>query len=394
MADERVRKPSPMSILSIFLVGIAGVLITALKPAMLSGYVSHAGIDEIVAGYLVSVEIVAAFLGTLIIALRGHIWDRRRAVIIGLGLLLGGNLLTAGMQGPVLLGCGRFVAGLGEGLAVGLFAAALAGYQKPERLFGASTVISLLVAAGAYQLVPIVLAWKGIAGFFLAVCGPVLLALLFSPAFPPRPLGRVADVGAGRGSSAPLPVGAAVLAGGTIAYYLSAGGVWPYMGQIGLSTDLSAEAVSRIFGYSQLWGAAAAALPIIVGDRFGRALPIAVSVILGAICLLLLLGLPGQPRIFALVAQAFMFGWLLFFPYLMGLTSSLDPLGRLASLVYTAQAIGFFVGPALCAQAIRIGSYDAVLWFGVFCFAVTLVVLLPVAIKQDRREARMAVIPR
>ena len=163
------------------------------------------------------------------------------------------------------------------------------------------------------------------------------------------------------------------------------------MGQIGLGAHLSTEAVSSIFGYSQLWGAAAAALPVVVGDRFGRALPIAASVTLGAICLLLLLGLPDQPRIFGLVAQAFMFGWLLFFPYLMGLTSTLDPLGRLASLVYTAQAIGFFLGPALCAQAIRIGSYEALLWFGVLCFATTLVVLLPVAIKQDRRQAKMAV---
>jgi len=390
MSNDRDRTPSPVSTFSIFLVGIAGVLITVLKPALLSSYVSHGGIDEIVAGYMISLEIVAAFLGTLLIALRGHIWDRRRAVIIGLGLLLGGNLLTAGVQGPVLIACGRLIAGLGEGLAVGLFAASLAGYPKPERLFGASTVITLLIGAGAYQLVPIVLAWRGIAGFFLLVCVPVLLALLFSSAFPSRPLGRVAV--AGKVPSAPLPLSAAVLAGGTIAYYVSVGGVWPYMGQIGVGTHLSAEAVSRIFGYSQLWGAVAAALAVLAGDRFGRALPIAASVTLGVICLFLLLALPGQPRVFALVAQAFMFGWLLFFPYLMGLTSSLDPVGRLSSLVYTAQSIGFFLGPALCAQAIRIGSYEMVLWFGVLCFATTLVVLLPVAIKQDRRDARMTAI--
>lgn len=63
-------------------------------------------------------------------------------------------------------------------------------------------------------------------------------------------------------------------------------------------------------------------------------------------------------------------------------------------IFYTARAIGFFVGPALCAQAIRIGSYEAVLWFGVLCFMATLLMLLPMAIKQDQREARMAVVPR
>lgn len=379
--------PSAVSTLSVFCVGTAGVLITALKPAVLSSYVSHAGIGEVVAGYLVSVQIMAAFLGTLIISLRGHIWDRRRAVIVGLLLLLVGNLLTASLRGPWPLGGARFVAGLGEGLTVGLFAATLAGYPKAERLFGASTVISLLVAAGAYQLVPILLTWHGIGGLFLFLCVPVLLALLVVPAFPSRPLMRATNATAGTGPGAPLPMGAAILGAGTIAYYLSVGGIWPYMGQIGISSDLSPEAVASIFGYSQIWGVAAAISPIILGDRFGRAMPMALSIVLGIICLLLLLGLPGQPRIFALVAQAFIFGWLMFFPYLMGLTSTLDPLGRLASFVYTAQAIGFFVGPALCAQAIRIGSYDAMLWFGVACFAITLCVLLPVAIKQDRRWA-------
>ncbi len=394
MADSGALRPLPKA--AIFLAGIAGALITGLKPALLSSYVSHAGINEIVAGYLVSVEVIGALIGTLIIALRGHIWDRRRTLIVGLLALIAGNLFAAAVDGAVQLGSVRFVAGLGEGLTTGLFAAVLAGDPKPDRQFGLFTVIILLVAAGAYRLVPVTLDLGGMAGFFGMLSIPALFALVFSPASPRRPPKRVADTTASENAAntlttpdktAPSRITAAVLVFGAIAYYLSAGGVWPYMGQIGMSTGLSAEEVSRIFAYSQAWGAVAAIVPMAVGSRFGRSLPITVSVGIGAACLLLLIGKHGAPWIFSLAAQAFMFGWLLFFPYLMGLTSSLDPLGRLSSLVYTVQNIGFFLGPILCAQAILIGGYPAVLWFGVFCFATTMASLVPLAFKFDRSRS-------
>lgn len=390
----------PLAKATVFLAGIAGALIIGLKPALLSSYVSHAGINEIVAGYLVSTEVMAALIGTLIVFLRGHIWDRRRILMVGLLALIVANLLSAAANGAVQLGCVRFVAGLGEGLTTGLFAAVIAADPKPDRQFGLFTVIILLVAASAYRLVPFTIHLWGMAGFFGMLSIPPAFALVLSPAVPRRPSMKSAETNLSERSvdtfttpdkTRPSRNTAVVLFCGAVAYYLSAGGVWPYLGQIGMSTGLSAEEVSRIFANSQVWGAVAAIVPMAVGSRFGRSLPIALSVAIGAACLLLLIDTRGEPEVFGLAAQAFMFGWLLFFPYLMGLTSSLDPLGRLSSLVYTVQNIGFFLGPILCAQAILIGGYRAVLWFGVFCFATTLVSLVPLAFKVDRR--RSAVTP-
>ena len=414
MRDTGGLRPVPKT--AIFLAGMAGAIIIGLKPALLSSYVSHAGINEIVAGYLVSVEVVAALLGNLVIVARAHVWDRRRMLVVALIALLAGNLVSGIANGTVQLGCVRFVAGLGEGMTTGLFAATIAGDPRPDRQFGLFTVIVLLVAAGAYQLVPIVLAFGGLPGFFWMLSILAILALILSPAAPRRPL--VEGEGAGKGTPTLLEKGmvekgtpallekgtptltqgmtqgtptrssgrlnVAVLVAGTIAYYLSVGGVWPYMGQIGLAAGLTAAGVASVFAYSQIWGAIAAIVPMTIGNRFGRLWAIIVSVGIGIACLMLLIMNMDKPLAFNVAAQAFMFGWLMFFPYLMGLTSTMDPVGRLSSLVYTIQSIGFFLGPIICAQAIVFGGYVLLLWFGVICFAATLVGVAPLAARFDR----------
>jgi len=385
-------RPVPKA--AVFLAGMAGALIIGLKPALLSSYVSHAGINEIDAGYLVSVEVFAALAGTLIVATKGHVWDRRRMLVVGLVALITGNMLSGFLDGALLLGCARVVAGLGEGLTTGLFAAVMAGDPKPDRQFGLFTIILLLIASGAYRLVPIALEIGGMTGFFVMMCIPALLALVLSPACPRRPLvphpvetasQRSVNSASIPDQSAPTAITTAVLFFGVIAYYLAAGGVWPYLGQIGMSMSLSAEDVAKIFASAQVWGAVAAIIPMVLANRIGRTLPIAVSVSIGAVCLLLIILNYGKSWIFSVASQAFMFGWLVFFPYLMGLTSSLDPLGRLSSLVYTIQNIGFFLGPIICAQALLIGGYRAILWFGFLCFAMTLASLVPLAFKLDRK---------
>ena len=112
MTETGALRPVPKA--AVFLAGMAGALIIGLKPALLSSYVSHAGINEIDAGYLVSVEVFAALAGTLVVAIKGHVWDRRRMLVVGLVALITGNMLSGFLDGALLLGCARVVAGLGR----------------------------------------------------------------------------------------------------------------------------------------------------------------------------------------------------------------------------------------------------------------------------------------
>ena len=71
-----------------------------------------------------------------------------------------------------------------------------------------------------------------------------------------------------------------------------------------------------------------------------------------------------------------MFVWLMFFPYLMGIVSELDPIGRLAGVGYALQSVGFAIGPALAALMIPGGGYAALFSLGIGCYLATLLLLL------------------
>ena len=115
-----------------------------------------------------------------------------------------------------------------------------------------------------------------------------------------------------------------------------------------------------------------------LGTRLGRIAPITLSLLASTGCLLALLFF-GNKLVYALVIQFYMFFWLLFFPYLMGIVSELDPVGRLAGVSYALQSIGFAIGPALAALLITGGGYAALFYLGIGCYLVTLLLLLSLA---------------
>lgn len=64
---------------------------------------------------------------------------------------------------------------------------------------------------------------------------------------------------------------------------------------------------------------------------------------------------------FTLAAGCFMFSWIAFFPYLMGLCSSFDTVGRLGALSLAVQNIGFATGPALAGMLVEHAGYHSLL---------------------------------
>ena len=119
---------------------------------------------------------------------------------------------------------------------------------------------------------------------------------------------------------------------------------------------------------------------LFLGARLGRMLPIMFSLLASTGCLLALLFFSNK-LVYALVIQLYMFVWLMFFPYLMGIVSELDPVGRLAGVSYALQSIGFAIGPALAALMIPGGGYASLFYLGIGCYLATLLLLLSLARK-------------
>ncbi len=372
----------PISLLSIMLTGIAGVTVAGLNPIIATAYVDYLGFSEAQAGYLLAADMSGFTIGTLFVSTRIHVWNRRMIAVTGLVILLLGNLVCLALSSFDALLVARLFIGLGSGSVAGAMAASLAASGSPDRFFGFYTILTLSTIAILMLMTPRLLIAFGIGGLFWLLAAMTLPAFCLVRNFPEF-AGNGNDVRHSSSASwrdMPLNI-VMVVSIATLVYYVGTGGVWPYISQVGKAQGFAIEEIGKLLAVAQLFGIAGAMVPIVLGSRLGRALPIAVSLLSSIICLIALLTLGGK-LVYALVVQLYMFVWLLFFPYLMGIVSELDPLGRLAGISYALQSVGFAVGPALAALLITHGGYTALFYQGIACYLITLFLLLPLALKQ------------
>ena len=333
--------------ISVVLVGVAGYAIAAIKPLMVTSYVANFGLSTRLAGYLLGTEMTSMAVGTLAAAVLLPYTRGRRYVLLALLTILVGDLgsMTAGVGTALIIW--RVIAGLGHGFALGRLAAAIAMFEHPDRVSGLYTVCLTAFASAFSFLLPHLQAAMGPRGLFMIGAVTAPLALVGLRWFPVRPApSNPRDAGPSVQSSR-LPVATILLVViGTCFYYVSIGAYWPYVGQFSHATHLDYAATTRILGWANLWSICGSSISIVVSDRFGRFWLIAVlfCVQLFAVIGVLLAG--GGIFVYAASASLYIFAWLGLFPYLMGLMSRLDPVGRLNGLLYAIAGTAFAVGPA------------------------------------------------
>ena len=372
----------PISLLTIMLTGIAGVVVAGLNPIIATAYVDYLNFSEAQAGYVLAADMSGFTIGTLLISTRIHIWNRRMIAVTGLIILLLGNLICVTLSSFDVLLIARLFIGLGSGGVASAMAASLAASGSPDRYFGFYTILTLSTCAILMLLTSGLMIMFGIKGLFYLLAAMTLPAFCLVRNFPE--FAGTSDDGRHSASASwrDMPLNIVIIVSvATLVYYIGTGGVWPYISQVGKAQGFTNEEIGKLLAMAQLFGIAGAMVPIVLGSRLGRALPIAFSLLASMSCLIVLLTLGGKP-VYALVVQLYMFVWLLFFPYLMGIVSELDPLGRLAGVSYALQSVGFAVGPALAALLITGGGYAALFYLGIACYLITLILLLPLALKQ------------
>ena len=361
------------------LTGIAGVAAAGLNPVIATAYVDYLDFSEAQAGYVLAADMSGFAIGTLLVSARIHIWNRRMVAICGIAILLIGNLACLGLGGFDSMLIARFIIGTGAGSAAGVMAASIAASGSPDRFFGFYTVVTLSIFALLMSLATVLLTSFGIKGLFSLLACMTLPALCLARNFPEYAPGRKINVDGKSSSWRDLPLKVVLIVSiATLAYYIGTGGVWPYISQVGKARGFAIQDVGNLLAVAQLFGVAGALVPVFLGARLGRMAPITLSLLASAGCLLALLFF-GNKLVYALVIQFYMFFWLLFFPYLMGIVSELDPVGRLAGVSYALQSIGFAIGPALAALLITGGGYTALFYLGIGCYLVTLLLLLSLA---------------
>jgi predicted MFS family arabinose efflux permease len=385
MSITQASRANFAALAAVFLVGIAAVMVAGLKPMLVTLYITKLQLSTSVAGFSLATEMLAATVGAAAVSLLLTRLSGRRLALVALVAMLSCDLISMLPLGLPEFIVVRLVAGFSAGLAASTIAATIAGMRAPDRLMGAYNAIALLVLAAAFAAAPPLTSRWGISALFLGLAMTTLPALLLNPCFPER--GGSQSHGSSPVALPPLNRRSATFALlGTACFYFGLGGLWPYMGEIGRHSGLSTERVAGILSIAQLSAAAGSFVPVVLGQRAGRLLPVTIAVGLTFISIVSLLAQFGSASVFAWAAPVFLGGAMLLFGYLMGIIAGVDPSGRISSLSFSIQTISLGLGPAWAGMLATRAGYSAVLWIAAAVIPLSLVFLLPLAHEQDGRR--------
>jgi predicted MFS family arabinose efflux permease len=364
---------------------VIGASVFIVQPGFVQGLVESYGFTEQQAGYVASAEIWGIALTTVALALGLHNLSWQRTLKISLGLFIGGNLASLYGDDLGLFSAMRFIAGLGSGGLVGLTFTIVGLTRLPDRNFGFLIMGVLTYGALGLWAMPLALELAGIQGVivFFAVFGATGWFAL--PALPDSGEEHL-QVEADAIDLATSFRIFAILA--MFTYFFAQGVIWAYLFLIGLDGGLSGQSVANGLMVSQFLGIAGALLAAMLGNRFGRILPLAIGILGGAAVLGALFG-QFTAVVYGLTVCVYNFAWNLTHPFLLAAMASFDQHGRVVVYAVAAQMLGLAVGPAFAATLLEDSNYGPVIWAGISLFVISwLLILVPLVKHRQQLQQR------
>jgi predicted MFS family arabinose efflux permease len=353
------------AIAATMLVGVAGGQSGMIMPALLGAFATSRAYSISQTSVLGSVEFTGTTIALLLAGLVIARVPRRSLILLGLSLVIAGELLSLRVGAFSVLLAARFTAGVGEGLLLTAMTTTIASMASPERMFGLYFAVDLGLCTVFFGALPALTAAGGVDGILyivLAYCVFVGLGSGFIPTSVPTRL-NAADPKTPRRSSG-RTLGLLGLVGSFI-LFTGAGTVWPSIAQIGTAGGLDMSVISHALATASLGGIASGLLVSWYGTRHGRTGPILIACAGMAAAMIALL-MPFNGPVFTSIVVTFLFLMVFIAPYLMGLLAELDTTGSFASISVALQPAGLALGQLLSAAVAVHGDRRLPLFGGVF----------------------------
>lgn len=361
--------------------GTIGALTIVILPGIVGVIAESLQLDPAQVGIVMSADIVTMALALGVTAFFIHKLNWRALAVISLAILVLGTLASIVADTYKSMILARFIAGIGEGIAVAVAFAIFGGTRNPDREFGVYLVVILSVAATFLYFIPVILAMGGKTWVF-ALIAVIAVVNFFFVAWLPVSHGE--DHPASGPDTQPLPYLPVALGLATVFFYFMAQGeAWAFMERIAASAGLSGETIGTGLALSNVGGIAGALIAALVNIRFGRALPIIISAIISIAGLLVLLGEINGLR-FGLAAVLYLFAWNLTQPYFSGIMAELDPKGRVVVMMGAVQTAGLGLGPGIVGSMIRGDDFSVVSYFGIGLILLSLITVLSLLVIKHR----------
>ncbi len=348
----------PAAIATIIAIFAIAPAVYLMLPAFVGALAETYGFSESQLGLLASADLTGMAIAAVTALYWRTRWNWRWVVGTALAWVVVGNLLSTGLSqfGPLV--ALRLLVGFGGGMAVAPCLAFLTYTRDPDRVAAALAFFQIVFMVVSFAVAPAVVGAWGVNGVFLCLAGLTALLIPMVRMVPAGPPGEGQRVGT-RPSFRRYVPGLVVLVSLGL-FQLAQAGVWAFVKLMGEAGGLSGARVAAALSVTALISLSGPLAAGIVGDRFGRFLPLALSVAMQAAVLTAFgLGGLGFPAFVACIA-VFQVFWGLSVPYQYGVMVQVDDTKRLMVLAPTFQATGVALGPALVGFGIHAVGYVAV----------------------------------
>jgi predicted MFS family arabinose efflux permease len=386
-ADWSRQLNRPASVLAVTVLGVCGSIVFLLLPMLIGAFSDELRLSPRQVGLLGSADMAGMFVA----AIAATAWIRslnwRVMAALACALLIACHFLSALLESFTPLMAVRAVAGFAGGSLMSIALTSLGDTRSPDRYFALFVAGQLTLGALGLWLLPGLLSEFALGGVFTALACLMLAAATLIPLIPEqgRPIGPAVPAESGQG------LGGRGLTAGVMAlmacfvFNLGIMAVWAYLERMGKSAALDPSFIGATLALSLLAALIGALLAAAVADRYGRVIPLVVTLIVQIVALLLLSGELSR-NAFAAGVMLFSFAWNFPVAYQLAITVSVDASGRLVVLFLSAVKLGYAAAPAIAAQLIVWGGgFNPVLILGFSGFVVSasLFILLAGTRKQS-----------
>lgn len=343
----------------------AGIFYINIMPAVVSGLKEGLGFTNQQAGFVSSANLYGASLGALAaVFLIKHI-DWKRWSYVLMGLIIAIDLICIVISNPWIMIATRAVHGLVGGLLVGIGFGIISRTASPDRTFGYLLFIQWGLGGLGLMYLPGLVPEFGVSALFLSLVAFTLTSLVMLVFLPDYPVPQRHTENAGQDASTgnnnrvnKLPLVLTLLA--ILVFQAANMGLFAYMIALGKAEGLSIDFMSPSLAAASWVALGGAFLVIVIGTRYGRTLPLAISIVLTAL-FSWLLHFSENPDVYLYGNIAIGICWAFVLPYLFGICSELDKGGQYAALGGFASKMGLASGPMIAALLLSDDHYSIVI---------------------------------
>ena len=349
------------------LLGSITVMPVLILPNLVGSVVDEFGFSETQASTAASFNFIAGAIIALIMAFKIRSLNLKTVAIASL-LIASVSDFLSGYTGEniYLFMTMRALAGLGQGAAYTAVMSSIARTNDPDRGYGMLMTMQFGISALGLYIIPMILPLSGIQGMFMGlsvidILGVFMAAKLISNARP----NDISVQDEGDLSQVEWKV------------ILSGAAIMVILGLCFLETAMTAQfaftervatqrlsmdpaSVGGILAIASLMGIPGGFGCVLLGTRFGRAIPLFLG-LAASIVGVVLLAYASTPTMYATSAYILGFTWAFTLPYYQAAQAALDPHGSVVAAGSFSGTMGNAAGPGLAGMAVLFGGYNAVL---------------------------------